>query len=108
MQKDNPRGSWLRSFQELGKKFLGMSPTLFWGAAFKEDATWGFLPMREKVTSVVGPPIKVPKLKEGETEVPEEMIDELREVYIKELQALYNRWKDTYGKGGDRDMEIVA
>jgi len=85
-----------------------MSPTLFWGAPLRDGETWGFLPMRERVTSVIGPPIPVPKMPEGVDEVPKEMIDELREVYIRELKALFERHRHEYGQGNEKDMEIVG
>ncbi|KAF3935931.1 hypothetical protein ABW20_dc0109120 [Dactylellina cionopaga] len=105
-QKDNPRGSWLRLFQEGGKKILGMAPTLFWGRALG-DQPWGFFPMRRKVTSVVGKPVKVPRLPDGVKEVPEEMIDKLREDYITELKSLFERWKHL-SSGNEIELDIVA
>lgn len=87
-QTENPEGSWLRWFQEWGKKIAGMSPTLFFGQGLRKGH-WGVIPFRRELTTVVGKPLEVKKMDKAT----DEAIDELRERYIKELTGLFDRWK---------------
>ena len=57
---------------------------------------------------IVGKPIRVPKLKEGETEPTHEQLVETQKLYIEELEAIYNKYKDVYAKDRKRDLRIVS
>jgi len=101
-QTPNPRGSVLRICQEVGKRIIGMSPTVFWGISV-DGSDWGFLPKRVACTTVVGKPVRVKQ----SSKASEEMIDELRTKYIKGLRALYDRYKDEYDRDRTEDLQII-
>eukprot|EP01119_Soliformovum_irregulare_P007471 TRINITY_DN19904_c0_g1_i1.p1 TRINITY_DN19904_c0_g1~~TRINITY_DN19904_c0_g1_i1.p1 ORF type:complete len:339 (+),score=90.96 TRINITY_DN19904_c0_g1_i1:107-1123(+) len=103
MQVENPRGSLLRTFQEFGKKVMGMSPTLFYGSNIA-GTTWGFLPYRKPITTVVGAPLHVDKIENPS----DEDIDRLRERYVTALTALWDKYKDVYAKDRKEELSIVA
>lgn len=92
----------LRVFQEFGKRLMGMSPTVFWGISIHGE-DWGFLPKRVRCVTVVGKPIRV----EQRSRATDEAITDLREIYIKELRSLYNRYKEAYDPDRKEDMKIV-
>lgn len=50
-QINNPRGSWLRSFQGLFKKYIGLSPPLFYARGFF-NYNFGILPFRKPIETV--------------------------------------------------------
>ncbi|PIO63776.1 diacylglycerol acyltransferase [Teladorsagia circumcincta] len=58
-----------------------------------EQLTFGYLPFRKPIDTVVGAPIPVKK-----TENPtQEQIDELHEIYIEKLNSLFEEHKQRYG-----------
>lgn len=103
-QKDNSRGTMLRRVQEALKKGIGMSPTLFWGRSVTGDE-WGFLPLRRRITTVVGPPVKV---KKSFGKATEQDIDELRGRYVQALKKLFDEHADEYAPGRKENLKIVA
>jgi 2-acylglycerol O-acyltransferase 2 len=58
--------------------------------------------------SIVGKPIAVPKLLEGEDEPTEEQLQEVQAQYIKSLKAIYDKYKDIYAKDRVKEMSIIA
>jgi 2-acylglycerol O-acyltransferase 2 len=56
---------------------------------------------------VVGKPISVPKLLKGKTEPTEEQLLLTQKLYIEELEAIYNKYKDIYAKDRKQDLRIV-
>ncbi|EGC29984.1 monoacylglycerol O-acyltransferase [Dictyostelium purpureum] len=92
-QVPNPRGSLIRKVQTKIKNLTGIAPPLIMGRGiFNYD--FGFLPVRHKITTVVGEAIDIPKV----TNPTNEVIDHYHEVYVEALQKLFDKYKDKIDK----------
>ena len=92
----------MHNVQMLAKKLLGFTLPLFHArGVFNYDV--GLMPYRRPVNVVVGRPIKVVKQKE----VDEEYMNEVHGLYIKELERIWEEWKDTFAKERKGELEIV-
>ena len=85
------------------KKLLGFTIPLFHArGVFNYD--YGMLPYRRPLNVVVGRPIKVVqqsgKLEEG-------YVDEIHGLYVRELERIWEEWKDVFAKGRREELEIV-
>jgi 2-acylglycerol O-acyltransferase 2 len=60
------------------------------------------------VSFLVGKPIAVPPLPEGESEPSEQQLHQVQALYIESLQAIYDKYKDTYAKDRIKEMSIIA
>ncbi|KAI8615210.1 diacylglycerol acyltransferase [Chytriomyces sp. MP71] len=88
-QVPNPRGSYVRQFQNAFKSVASFSPVLFHGRGiFTYD--YGIMPYRRAITVVTGVPIDCPKL----DTITESDLVEVQKKYIAGLQALYDKYKD--------------
>ncbi|KAI8061819.1 diacylglycerol acyltransferase [Gilbertella persicaria] len=106
-QVDNHKGSWLWKIQKKMQQGLGFTMPLFHArGVFNYDI--GLIPYRHQVVTVVGKPISVPKLKEGQTEPTEEQLKATQALYIEELESIYNKYKDIYAKDRKQDLRIVS
>eukprot|EP00012_Vannella_robusta_P002571 CAMPEP_0206186480 /NCGR_PEP_ID=MMETSP0166-20121206/2426_1 /ASSEMBLY_ACC=CAM_ASM_000260 /TAXON_ID=95228 /ORGANISM="Vannella robusta, Strain DIVA3 518/3/11/1/6" /LENGTH=208 /DNA_ID=CAMNT_0053601869 /DNA_START=354 /DNA_END=976 /DNA_ORIENTATION=+ len=74
----------LRKIQNLGKKYLGFSTPLFIGRGVF-NYSFGLLPHRKRIVTVIGKPIPVEK-----TASPtKKQMDEIHQQYTKELKKLF-------------------
>lgn len=92
--EDRPESNAVRRLQ---KKFLnaaGFAPPLFYGRGIFQY-TFGLMPFRKPIVSVVGKPIEVVK----EPNPTSEQIVELHKKYCDAVVALYNEHKEKYGFG---------
>lgn len=90
-QLDSPEGSMLRTIQEHIRKFIGFAPIIPLGRGFFQYS-FGIIPLRKPVTTVVGRPIeveKVPNPTNGQ-------IDELHKKFMKELHKMFEEQKHNY------------
>ncbi len=90
-----PRGKLMEAFS----RWAGYFPLLYWGR-------WNILqgiPRPNKLTVVIGLPIHVPK--EG-SHVLIESVDKYHGIFLKELEALFERHKEAEGYGGTH-LKIV-
>jgi 2-acylglycerol O-acyltransferase 2 len=89
----------IHKFQLIVKKVLGFTIPLFHArGVFNYDV--GLMPYRRPVNIVVGRPVRVMK-----NERPEQAdIDRVHEEYVKELERIWELWKDEFAK--DRKEEI--
>jgi len=101
-QADNPKGSLVRQFQELFKNVVGFSPPLFYGRGVF-NYTFGLLPYRTPINTVVGKPIDVPK----EPRPSSELVDEYHQKYMDALATLFNDHKTKYGVDKDMFLNFV-
>eukprot|EP00128_Syssomonas_multiformis_P015769 Colp12_sorted_trinity150504_noHs@3607 len=101
-QVDNPRGSKLRALQQHLLRVMGFSMPLIKGRGVFQY-TYGILPRRKPITVVVGKPIKVEQVEEPTNE----QIEALHQVYVKELQAVFDRHKDTFARERKKSFSIV-
>lgn len=83
-----PRGKWM----ELYSSWIGYFPLLYWGR-------WNipyFIPRPKKLTVVIGRAIRLPN--EG-SHVSRESVDKFHGIFLKELEALFERHKEEEGYG---------
>ncbi|MBN3297933.1 MOG2A acyltransferase, partial [Amia calva] len=101
-QVENPRGTWLRWVQERLQKLMGVSLPLFHARGVFQYS-FGLIPYRKPIFTVVGKPIPVEK-NERPTE---EEVDALHELYIEELCKLFEEHKGNYGVPEDKHLTFV-
>ncbi|XP_003738944.1 2-acylglycerol O-acyltransferase 2 [Galendromus occidentalis] len=92
-QVENPRGSKLRMFQEFVKRLVGVSPALFHGRGVFQY-TWGYVPFRSPITTVVGAPIRVERVANPSRE----QVDELHGRYVEQLREIFETHKHRCGE----------
>jgi 2-acylglycerol O-acyltransferase 2 len=93
---------WIHKFQLLVKKGLGFTIPLFHArGVFNYDV--GLMPYRRPLNIVVGRAIRVGR----EDRPSQEAIDRLHEEYVKELERLWELWKDEFARGREAEMEIL-
>lgn len=92
----------IHKFQMIVKKALGFTVPLFHArGVFNYDI--GIMPYRRPLNVVVGIPIKV-----SQSAKPEEAyVDEIHGLYVKELERIWEEWKDTFSKDRTGELEIV-
>lgn len=96
-QPNNEPGTKIRKFQDLVKKYTGIAPAIFIGRGFFQYS-FGLIPRRHPIQTVVGAPIKVAK---NESPSNEE-IDKVHANFIVALEQLFEDHKKTYVKNADR------
>ncbi|KAJ3413110.1 diacylglycerol O-acyltransferase 1 [Chytridiales sp. JEL 0842] len=101
-QVPNPKGSYLRKFQQVFQKYASFSPPLFHGRGIF-NYEFGILPYRRAITSVVGTPIECPKIPNPT----EAEILEYQKKYLDGLQEIYDKYKDQYAPNRKRDLCFV-
>uniref|UniRef100_A0A8D8VH82 Acyltransferase n=1 Tax=Cacopsylla melanoneura TaxID=428564 RepID=A0A8D8VH82_9HEMI len=90
-QVPNPPGSWLLRLQEQIRRVVGVAPCIPIGRGFFQYS-FGLIPRRHKLYTVVGAPIEVPKVS-----VPsQELIDEYHRKFTDSLIQLFEDHKDKY------------
>lgn len=88
---DQVETSWLRSLQEKIRKLIGMAPILPIGRGFFQYS-FGIIPRRCPVTTVVGQPLEVPKMENPSREI----IEEYHEKFVEHLTAMFEEQKYNY------------
>ncbi|KAG7484491.1 hypothetical protein MATL_G00049750 [Megalops atlanticus] len=101
-QVDNPRGTWLRWIQERLQRAMGVSLPLFHARGVFQYS-FGLMPYRKPIHTVVGKPIMVEK-NERPTE---EELNALHERYMDELCKLFEEHKSKYGVPEDKHLSFV-
>ncbi|GAB1217121.1 hypothetical protein ATERTT37_006344 [Aspergillus terreus] len=92
--------------QMLVKRFLGFTVPLFHARGiFNYDV--GLMPYRRPLNIVVGRPIQVVRQQDRD-KIDDEYIDRLHAEYVRELESLWDQWKDVYAKDRISELEIVA
>ncbi|XP_055403301.1 2-acylglycerol O-acyltransferase 2-like [Bubalus kerabau] len=94
-QVENSPGTWLRWFQDRLQKVTGGSIPLFYGS-------FGLMPYRRPITTVVGKPIEVQKTPHPS----QEEVDRLHQRYMKELENLFEAHKLKYNVPRDQHLEF--
>lgn len=100
-QLENPEGSWIRQTQTFLLKYLGFSMPLFWGRGIFQYS-FGVLPRRQPMYTVVGRPIRPAAVCKNPTH---EQIEELREMYIQELQHLFETYKVEFAPDAELSIQ---
>ncbi|CEP18101.1 hypothetical protein [Parasitella parasitica] len=105
-QLDNSKGSKVFMYQKKMQSLLGFTMPLFHARGiFNYDV--GLIPFRHHISTVVGKPIPVPNLEEGQTEPTQEQVLQVQKLYIEELYFIYNKYKDVYAKDRKQELRIT-
>ncbi|CAL4078707.1 unnamed protein product [Meganyctiphanes norvegica] len=99
---DNPEGSLLRKFQDKLEQLVGLSPVIFQGRGIFQYS-FGLMPFRKPMYTVVGAPIDVQQVTEPTTE----QIMNLHSKYVDALTELYNKHRHTYSPYPNVDLKII-
>ncbi|XP_063967207.1 2-acylglycerol O-acyltransferase 2-like isoform X2 [Lytechinus pictus] len=100
-QFPNTEGSWTRWIQQHMTKIFGFAAPIFYGRGVFQYS-FGFLPYRKELNTVVGKPIPVERMDTPTSEA----IEELWHTYIKALQELFEENKVKYGVRGDLTLQV--
>ncbi|XP_036987411.2 2-acylglycerol O-acyltransferase 2 [Artibeus jamaicensis] len=100
-QVENSPGSWLRWIQNWLQGIMGISFPLFHGRGIFQYS-FGLLPYRRPITTVVGKPIEVQQV----TQPSQEQVDELHRHYMDELCKLFEAHKLKYNVPTDQHLEF--
>ncbi|KAM9834531.1 2-acylglycerol O-acyltransferase 2-A [Syngnathus typhle] len=101
-QIQNPTGSPLRSLQDRLQSILGIALPLVKGRGVFQY-TFGLLPHRKAIFTVVGKPIQVTASPSPSSED----IDALHEVYLEHLSELFEQHKHEYGLQEDQHLTFT-
>ncbi|XP_015683124.1 2-acylglycerol O-acyltransferase 2-A-like [Protobothrops mucrosquamatus] len=101
-QVENPKGSWLRWTQERLQKIMGLSLPLFYTRGIFQY-TFGFIPYRKPIFTVVGKPIQLVKKHNPS----QDEVDELHKRYLEELCKLFEEHKLKYNVPEDTHLSFV-
>uniref|UniRef100_W5KNF2 Acyltransferase n=1 Tax=Astyanax mexicanus TaxID=7994 RepID=W5KNF2_ASTMX len=101
-QVDNPRGTWLRWIQDHLQTYMGVSLPLFHARGIFQYS-FGLMPYRKRITTVVGKPIKVVKNEKPSNEE----LNALHQLYMEELSQLFEEHKAKHGIPEDAHLECL-
>uniref|UniRef100_UPI0035900FEB 2-acylglycerol O-acyltransferase 2-A-like n=1 Tax=Myxine glutinosa TaxID=7769 RepID=UPI0035900FEB len=101
-QVPNPHGSLLRRVQDRLQSFMGVAMPLFHARGVFQYS-FGLLPYRKPIYTVVGHPILVPQVANPSAE----QIESLHSRYLTELKALFEENKEHYGLSPDEHLNLT-
>ncbi|NXY81605.1 MOGT2 acyltransferase, partial [Alcedo cyanopectus] len=101
-QVRNPKGSWLRQLQHRLQQIMGISLPLFHARGVFQYS-FGLIPYRRPICTVVGKPIPV-KRKQRPSK---EEVDQVHQKYLNELSKLFEEHKAKYNIPEDRHLEFI-
>lgn len=97
--QEHPR---VHRFQLLVKKLMGFTVPLFHArGVFNYDV--GMMPYRRPLNVVVGRPVQVVQ----DAKPDQAYVDEVHAQYVRELQRIWDEWKDTFAQDRKGELEIV-
>uniref|UniRef100_A0A8C5V8R2 Acyltransferase n=1 Tax=Microcebus murinus TaxID=30608 RepID=A0A8C5V8R2_MICMU len=101
-----PQDTWMNYFQETFqntcKRFLGTSFRGCCGQGITRGS-WGFLPLRRPITTVVGEPLPIPKIENPDKKT----VDKYHALYISALHKLFERYKVECGFPETQELLII-
>ncbi|XP_039225612.1 2-acylglycerol O-acyltransferase 2-A-like [Crotalus tigris] len=101
-QIKNPTGSWVRWIQDRLQKIMGFSLPLFYARGIFQY-TFGFLPYRKPIFTVVGKPIQVEKKHNPS----QDEVDDLHKRYLEGLSKLFEEHKLKYNVPEDTHLSFI-
>lgn len=101
-QYPNPEGSLIRRLQRAFQKVTSVSPPLFHGRGIMQYS-YGIMPHRKALVSVVGAPIDVVKCENPTTA----QLIEVQDKYLTALMNLFSDYKGVYGRGDEDVLRFV-
>eukprot|EP00123_Amoebidium_parasiticum_P020522 comp51583_c0_seq1/m.47675 comp51583_c0_seq1/g.47675 ORF comp51583_c0_seq1/g.47675 comp51583_c0_seq1/m.47675 type:complete len:438 (-) comp51583_c0_seq1:312-1625(-) len=102
MAVDGDEGSYLRKIQTKLMKVMGYSIPIFHGRGVFQY-TFGFIPVRKPLVTVVGRPVECPKI-DNPTE---EDVEKYHAMYVANLVEVYNKYKDVHAPQRKQSMVLV-
>lgn len=101
-QVDPEQHPFIHKCQLVIKKVLGFTVPLFHArGVFNYD--YGLMPYRRSINIVTGRPIRVHQTSKPEVEY----VDEIHGLYVKELERIWEEWRDVFAKERTSELEIV-
>lgn len=97
----NDETSNLHKFQKWFQKIFGFTLPLFHGRGIW--ISLGLMPYRHPIVSVVGRPVPV-KQTPNPTRAE---LEQVQQLYIKELERIWNQWKDAYAANRTKELTII-
>ncbi|KFV58773.1 2-acylglycerol O-acyltransferase 2 [Tyto alba] len=101
-QVKNPKGSWLRRLQHWLQQIMGISLPLFHARGIFQYS-FGLVPYRRPICTVVGKPIPVQRKHRPS----KEEVDQVHQKYLNELCKLFEEHKAKYNIPEDRHLEFI-
>ncbi|NWX21071.1 MOGT2 acyltransferase, partial [Aegotheles bennettii] len=101
-QVRNPKGSWLRKVQHWLQQIMGISLPLFHARGIFQYS-FGLIPYRRPIFTVVGKPIPVQRKHRPSNEE----VDQVHQKYLNELCKLFEEHKAKYNIPEDRHLEFI-
>ncbi|NXP29698.1 MOGT2 acyltransferase, partial [Scytalopus superciliaris] len=101
-QVRNPKGSWLRWIQHRLQQVMGISLPLFHARGIFQYS-FGVIPYRRPICTVVGKPIPVQKKHKPS----EQEVNQVHEKYLNELSKLFEEHKAKYNIPKDSHLEFI-
>ncbi|NXV21772.1 MOGT2 acyltransferase, partial [Cepphus grylle] len=101
-QVRNPKGSWLRQLQHRLQQIMGISLPLFHARGVFQYS-FGLIPYRRPICTVVGKPIPVQRKHRPS----EEEVDQVHQKYLNELSKLFEEHKAKYNIPEDKHLEFI-
>ncbi|NXW08811.1 MOGT2 acyltransferase, partial [Fregetta grallaria] len=101
-QVRNPQGSWLRQLQHRLQQIMGISLPLFHARGIFQYS-FGLIPYRRPIYTVVGKPIPVQRKHSPSNEE----VDQVHQKYLTELYKLFEEHKAKYNIPEDRHLEFI-
>lgn len=90
-QPPNDPGTRVRNFQDFVKKWTGVAPLITYGRGFWAKS-FGILPYRRQITTVVGAPLDIMK----NPNPSQDEVDELHARFVEAVVKLFDDHKDKY------------
>ncbi|KAM7044271.1 diacylglycerol O-acyltransferase 2-like protein 6 [Molossus nigricans] len=101
-----PEGTWFRffqkTFQKTFKKILRLNFCTFHGRGFTQGS-WGFLPFKRPITTVVGEPLPIPRINSPD----EKTVDKYHTLYINAVRKLFDQHKVQHGLSETQELTII-
>ncbi|KAL8857071.1 MAG: hypothetical protein Q9178_006363 [Gyalolechia marmorata] len=95
----------VHKFQLMVKKCMGFTVPLFHArGVFNYDV--GLMPYRKPLNVVVGRPVKVVQAMKGE-KPDEAYVNEIHAIYVKELERIWEEWRDVFGVERGVELRIM-
>lgn len=101
-QLPNPEGSMLRKFQDFMRKTTSVVPPFLHGRGIFQYS-YGVVPFRRPIVSVVGKPIDCPKIENPSLDD----VKKYQKLYLDELQNIYDTYKDQHLPNRTKDLAFV-
>ncbi|KAK5112951.1 hypothetical protein LTR62_003773 [Meristemomyces frigidus] len=93
---------WVHRVQMIVKRIAGFTVPLFHArGVFNYDV--GLMPYRRPINIVVGKPIRIQQSRNPDPKY----VDQIHELYVQELERLWEDWKDTFARRRKGELSIV-